>query len=327
MDNFQDKKPEEQIREREILQKISGGNSKKFTKGIFWGVLSALLILLVIFNAGLYRFGWYHYPWGKSFIKIFNLPIAAVNYHFLSFEDFLDDVDTLFYYYNNNNQLPAPSQKEVEDSVLNRMISNKIFSQLADKYDIKISPQEVDNEFNELVKLSSEKEVERMLQEQYGWGEKRFKEKIVTPFILQKKLTETVARDEDLNSDAKKRAEEVLALAKSGDKSFEDLAREYSEGPSASEGGDLGFFSRDVMVPEFEKAAFALAEGEISDLVFSPFGYHIIKVEEKVTNEESGEIEQVKARHILIKTKDLEFLLQEQLEQAKLWKFVDLEGE
>jgi len=58
---------------------------------------------------------------------------------------------------------------------------------------------------------------------------------------------------------------------------FSDAARKYSDCPSGSRGGDLGQFGRGVMVPEFEEAAFALDEGEISEAIETQFGYHLIQ--------------------------------------------------
>ncbi len=62
---------------------------------------------------------------------------------------------------------------------------------------------------------------------------------------------------------------------------FKDVAKEVSQDGSASDGGNLGYFGRGVMVPEFEKVAFSLEEGQVSGVVETQFGYHLIKVEEK----------------------------------------------
>jgi len=76
-------------------------------------------------------------------------------------------------------------------------------------------------------------------------------------------------------------AEKVLARLKKGEK-FEAIAKEVSiDKPSAAHGGDLGYFSRGQMVPEFERAAMGLKVGEISNPVKTPFGFHIIKVTDK----------------------------------------------
>jgi parvulin-like peptidyl-prolyl isomerase len=85
---------------------------------------------------------------------------------------------------------------------------------------------------------------------------------------------ETVTRTKD---EARTRAQDVLRRARAGG-DFAALAREFSDEPGASDrGGSLGRFGRGMMVGPFETAAFALRVGAVSDLVETPFGYHIIK--------------------------------------------------
>ena len=77
--------------------------------------------------------------------------------------------------------------------------------------------------------------------------------------------------------DNEEHAEQIKLDLDRTDKSFAELAKEKSEGPSGDNGGDLGKFGRGKMVPEFEKVAFDLDVDEVSDPVETEFGWHIIK--------------------------------------------------
>ena len=85
--------------------------------------------------------------------------------------------------------------------------------------------------------------------------------------------------DSEAVAKAEEQMKEIVRKQQEGN-DFSELAKQYSEGPSAPNGGDLGFFPRGAMVPEFDKAAFALKPGEVSSVVRTQFGLHLIKAEE-----------------------------------------------
>ncbi|MBA3240377.1 MAG: peptidylprolyl isomerase [Acidobacteria bacterium] len=101
--------------------------------------------------------------------------------------------------------------------------------------------------------------------------------------------------------ESRAKIEGLLKRARAGE-DFAALAREFSTDPGSREsGGDLGWFGRGTMVKPFEDAAFALKAGEVSEVFESPFGFHIVKLEERRAQGQAGGAEQVHARHILIR--------------------------
>ncbi len=129
---------------------------------------------------------------------------------------------------------------------------------------------------------------------------KQAKESLLVSYAMEKTLAAITVKEEEIAKfyeehkdemnggdsvcashilvESEEEAARIRADIVAGNTTFEDAARRYSSCPSKEQGGDLGEFTRGQMVPEFENAAFAMAEGEISEPVKTQFGYHLIKL-------------------------------------------------
>lgn len=96
--------------------------------------------------------------------------------------------------------------------------------------------------------------------------------------VVFMQLVLAVQPSDSARAEARALLEDLRERARAGE-DFAELARAYSQDPSAQNGGDLGWFRRGAMVPEFEDAAFSLGEGELSEVVETDYGYHLILVE------------------------------------------------
>jgi len=119
------------------------------------------------------------------------------------------------------------------------------------------------------------------------------------PSCKLKYIKITLAPSEEDKNIGKTKVDSIYNIVMQG-MDFALAAQQFSEGPSAPRGGDLGFFAKGRMVDEFSDVAFGLEVNEISEPVLTQFGWHIIKLTDKKIND-AGE-EEVKASHILIKT-------------------------
>ena len=206
-------------------------------------------------------------------------------------------------------------------NILDQLIDYELFYQQAQKEKVKISNDEInleidkikDNfsspeEFNEALKANNitlaqlKEDIKRQLMINSILEETRNQISITDEELLEyyNENKESLFEPEQVHArhilvETKEDANILLLQLKEGLTDFAELAKEKSIGPSAPSGGDLGFFTRGQMVKEFEDAAFALEQGEISDVVQTEFGYHIIKCEEK-KEEYSPTFEEAKER-------------------------------
>ena len=177
------------------------------------------------------------------------VKLAVVSFAADKFREGLEatDAEISAYYEAHKNELKVPEKRKVKYALVDmQAIRNKTT----------VSPDDIKRYYEDN-------------EQQYSTPEQ-----VRASHILLK----TEGKDD---AAVKKQAEELLAKAKAG-ADFAKLASQYSEDEvSKAKGGDLDFFPKGQMVPEFDKVAFSLKPGEISDLVKSQYGYHIIKVTDK----------------------------------------------
>lgn len=283
-------------------------------------MLCAFIIALGIFASGLYVFG-LQGAWVDSTVKAVPVPVAFVNGHSVPYRDYMEDVSSLRYYIaNSQNQdtTKKPNDQDLKKIVLNRMVYDAVLYQAAQRYHVTVTQSELNRQLQDIAAAAgSDKNIDKALQQLYGMSRAQFLNKVLKPNLTFQALGSAIASDKALEETTKQKADEVLQKVKEGKTSFEDLAKQYSNDTTAPAGGDLGFFGKGQMVKEFEDAAFALKPGEISNLVKTQFGYHIIKVIEHVTDKKKGE--QVSAKHILIQTPNADNYLQGQIKQAQVF--------
>nr|WP_218059056.1 peptidylprolyl isomerase [Orenia metallireducens] len=192
----------------------------------------------------------------------------------------------------NPQQAQQLHTEQGRQRLLNELINQKLFyldaleQGLEESKEFKESLQRVRN--NLLSQFAIKNLLEKVavddneIEEFYNQNKDRFKkpESVQASHILVKE---------------EKKAEEILNQLKEG-LAFAEAVKKYSTCPSKARGGDLGDFTRGKMVPEFEQAAFAMEEGEVSnEPVKTQFGYHIIKVTAK-NEAASSPLEEVKAQ-------------------------------
>ncbi|MHC1696984.1 MAG: peptidylprolyl isomerase [Geobacteraceae bacterium] len=196
--------------------------------------------------------------------------LADVNGTAITTEDFKNEVERLPPYLKPMVQSPE-GKKELLDS----MVVREIILEQAKKDGVDKS-KEVSDRLEDLrkrliVETYLKKKVEQdavvsdaELQKFYDENKDKFKsgEQVSASHILVK---------------TEKEAGDILAQLKSG-ANFEDLAKKFSTDSTGAKGGDLGWFSKGAMVPEFDKVVFGLKEGQLSGVVKTQFGFHIIKV-------------------------------------------------
>lgn len=208
---------------------------------------------------------------------------------------------------------------QFKTATLEKLIKIELLFQKSKKAGVVVDDKLVDEQFQAFKAQFASDEQYKEFLENLGYNEENVKEQFRKNFAVQQFINDTFSSKGEVtdmeireyyDTNQEKfiqpdsvRARHILLLVKEGDtqdekdkkrtklqkirqeildgSDFAEMAKRFSEGPSNVKGGDLGYFSRGQMVQPFETVAFGMMPGDVSDIVETKFGYHLIKIEDK----------------------------------------------
>lgn len=272
-------------------------------------------------------------PLTRKTSDLIPFPCAIVDGDFITLSELNEKTAAVRRFYENQDfssvgmrvDFSTPDGKKrlkiKEKDVLDKMIEDSIIENQANRNGIKITSEMVSQEVRRtMVEYGSEDQVRENIDRLYGWTIADFEKNAVKPDLYKEQLFDNLKSTDASYKEAKRKIEEASSeLGRRGN--FGELAKKYSEGESAQNEGDLGWFEESQMLPEIAQKAFSLEKGQVSELIESPLGYHIIKVEDKKT--ESG-VEKVHIRQIFVRTKTMADWLDQYKKKVKI--YIPLKG-
>lgn len=290
-------------------------------------IAAGYITVLAVFIYGL--------NWQNSFIekneKIIPFPAAAVGKNIITISEINDKTNAVRNFYENQDFSglgirvdfkTADGLKRLkikEKQVLDKTIEDKIIKDEANMRGIKITSEMIDQEVDRKLKeYGSADQLKGNLLKLYGWNLDDFKKNIVQPDMYKEQLWQKAeGEDPDLI-----KAHDKITQAKqelNNRAEFEEVVKKYSEGDSAKNNGDLGWFSADQMLPEIAGVAFTLKKGDVSDVIRSSIGYHIIEVMD--TKQENNQ-DMVRVSQVFIRTKSFSDWLLDKAKSQKVRIFL-----
>lgn len=198
-------------------------------------------------------------------------------------------------------------EQEMKEVVLDDMIRLEVIKQYLSANNIEVESAEIEEEYKNYMEQVASNSITKEFFEKNNISEAFVKEYIIGSYLYDIKFYDKVTSEVKNEEEAaiqyynnhkdeftrvrashilvkkKKEAQKIMDKIKSGE-DFAALAKEYSIDGSAQNGGDLDYFPKGKMVKPFEDAAFALEIGEVSDIVETDYGFHIIKLTDKITD-------------------------------------------
>lgn len=268
---------------------------KKLILIIVFGVLFLIIVAIIVFGIGIYNYNWKNRPaqWAQ---KIIPYPAAAIGSNIILVKDYHQRVEYLEYYYDKIKQTPEESYRKL---ALEEMIDQKVTLREASKLGIKVTDEEVDEQYQNIVlQEGSEEQVKKLLAELWGFDLNYFKN-LIKDTILTEKLKKEIPIavhlkhilfkiDEGADQPKKDQVTALATKLKSQleeGHSFTESAKKYSEDVATRDnGGDLNWLTRDQIQIQLgddcAQKVMNLAVGDL-EICRSKQGLDIVQIDER----------------------------------------------
>lgn len=333
-------KPKEKISEDKKTNLKDKTTKKKVSKKKNKYELKVLAIILVIFFVVIFLgLGFYFYSplnnLNNKVFKYFSYPVVVTNgINIITSKELIADTEAVKKFYESQDFSTVGMRIDFktkdgklrgeikEKDVLDKLVEDKIIRDIAKNNGIIVTKTEAQNEIQQKIQEFGDAQALAIsLEKLYGWDLNEFRDKIVIPQIYLQKLITFYLENEQPNSKSYlkiKKAEEKLNDDSSN---FGEIAKEYSDGSSADNEGDLGWFKKEQLVSEVAEIVYDMEPGKSTAIIQSTLGYHIVFLEgtRKVQDDDGNEIMEVNLKQVFVRGDSFLGWLNNQKEKTNVW--------
>ncbi|MDH4330449.1 MAG: peptidylprolyl isomerase [Candidatus Moranbacteria bacterium] len=317
--------------EEEKIEKVEKSKVKPIT------VVSSIVIIMVIaltfFSVLIYGFG-VQSNLIKTVTRPVPLPLASVGgFNFITIREVEENLMSVKKFYESQDfasigvridfttEEGKKRLKVKERDVINKMIEDEAIENLAKERGIVITKKMVEESVERKIKeIGSGEGVDENLMQLYGWTIEDFEHKVVMPGIYKTELEKNVLGNDlkDNTQKAKDSIEKIQKRLNEGE-DFSEIVSQNSSENDEKRNGSLGWFEKEQLNQDLQEKVFSLGKGEISDIIESDLGFHIVKVIDKKIEDEK---EMIEIAQIFVSKKTFGEWLEDEMKKMEIRVFV-----
>jgi len=290
-------------------------------------VLSVFVVIVFLFTYVFHT----QFPAIKTAQRVLHLPAMIVDGKWISLAEIEDNVNSIKQFYESQDfskfgirvDFDTPEgQKRLkiqERRMLNKLIEDIAIAEVAKEWGVTVSDEAVKTAMERPMKeTGSEEVVKSRLKDLYGWSLDEFGKKVVYKQLLRDRVIEEFNKKNKITDEMRKSMSDAKKELDDG-RDFTDVAKKYSEGSTAQTGGVMGWFNEMQLQDDIGKKVFELPKGGYTDVIETPLGLHIVKVNDIIDSEGK---KMVHVSQIIVKKQTFADFLTEKIKKMSVNIFI-----